>query len=248
VVFQSENGIWQLTRGLVTDYIGKNVSDYNHLTIASSVLLPEDNQVRFVTSDQCLVYDFVLGQWTTFSNYSAKSATNWDGTFVLLRDNGRIYREDPSNYTDAGTAFSMRIVSAWFRSQIQSTFRVWNLSVLGEKVSNHILKIKVYRNYNDYTFEQKLFKVNDNLDVSSWGTGTGVWGEGTVWGSVADEVYQFEVKPEYQRCQSLKVEMEDITDPSGSVGNGPAYSLSALSLSLGVTSRLTQESKSATDS
>jgi hypothetical protein len=246
VVFQSANGLWLLTRGLTTEYIGKNVHDYNNLTITSAVVLAENNQLRFTTTDQCLVYEFILGQWTTFTNYAALSAVNWRGTFVLLRDNGRIYLESQDKYTDDGQSFSMKVKTAWFRGQLQGRMRLWNLTLLGELISSHILRIRKYQDYDENKFEQKLFKTDDQLDVSSWGTSTDLWGGTSVLGSEKNGVYQFELSPDHQRCESMRFEFEDIPNPGGTGSSGgPAYSLSGLTLRIGVSGTTVKSSKAA---
>lgn len=59
ILFQSNKGIYLLSRSLETKYIGAPVEAFNNQTITSAKLLQDQNQVRLLSSDgTTLVYDY----------------------------------------------------------------------------------------------------------------------------------------------------------------------------------------------
>jgi hypothetical protein len=75
LMFKSRKGIYLLTTSLQIAYVGAAVEEFNDLIITSSDVVPEDNQVRFITTNgNCLVYNYFTQQWATFDNHRGLSS------------------------------------------------------------------------------------------------------------------------------------------------------------------------------
>jgi hypothetical protein len=192
-------------------------------------VLPDDSQLRFTTTEgTALVYQIELGLWSTFSNYDAVSAVAWNGKYLHLKSQDVIYKETPSAYLDAGAHFSMKIETAWFKNQVQGQMRAWGGTLLGRNISNHVLRIRKYDNYNDSKFETMYFKTVDQLDNSYFGEEP-YWGTTELFGAPKDSVYQFKMGFASRNLTSFRLVIEDF--PAATTG--PSYELSHLILTLG---------------
>jgi hypothetical protein len=75
VMFKSANGIYLLNRAVGVSYVGAEVEAYNSQTITSAILIPGKTQVRFLcSSGKTLVFDYMVGQWATFTNHTGVSS------------------------------------------------------------------------------------------------------------------------------------------------------------------------------
>ena len=67
-------GIWLLDRSLQEYYIGADVEAFNGYIVTSAQLSEGYTQVRFsISNGTDLVYDYVAGQWSVFTNHSAET-------------------------------------------------------------------------------------------------------------------------------------------------------------------------------
>lgn len=119
VFFQTTRGIYLLDRSLNVTFVGKEVQDRLTLypTITSAVLVGKYNQIRFTCSNGTngitLVFDYVTGQWATFTNYNAASpgtsavvqdACVVNGVYTWATSAGAVYQETETTNLD-GTLF-----------------------------------------------------------------------------------------------------------------------------------------------
>jgi hypothetical protein len=231
VMFQSDKGIYLLDRSLGLSYIGADVADYNGLTITSAVVLEDVNEVRFTTEDgPCLVYNYLFRQWSTFSNYEAVSAITLGGKHYHLKSDGSVFKESEA-YLDNGAKIKMTIETSWLAvAGIQGFQRLKEWSMLGDYITDHYTKVKLFYDYEDYASETVYFNVDEDLDISYYGEG--VYGSTSIYGSGSSSVYQFSHKPRRQKCQSVKLRIEDIDTKV--LGGGGSFNLVALSMDVGV--------------
>lgn len=225
LMFQSPKGIYLLNRSLQVSYIGAPVEAYNANTVVSAVLIAKQNQVRFgLDSGVALVYDYFVGQWTVFTNYSQVDATNWLEQYVIIRSDGVLRQEDPSSFTDNGNIVPMRIQTSWLSlSGLQGYQRVWKLLILGEWKSSHSLLVGLAYDYNS---SQTQVTTITPSNPGTWGSGA-TWGSDSTWGGSA-AAYQFQVHLTKQKCQAIQVTLTDASS------YGESLSLSALSFLVGV--------------
>lgn len=237
LMFRSAKGLYRLNRNLTTEYIGDAVEAYNGEQITAGVLVAEQNHVRFTTAGgPCLVYDYLVGQWSTFTNLAATDAVLWRGQTVLAKP-GATWVEDATTYRDAGQYVAMRVVTAWLNFQgIQTLERVYRMLMLGDFADPHTLRIRIAYDMNP-VFQQQVLQDLASLQV---GAGTpfdpetygelSPYGSGVYGGSYP--LYQLKVRMSRQKCQSVSFCFEDLESTESSTGAG--FSIAAMSLEVGI--------------
>lgn len=218
IYFKAENkGIMRLSRSLQTEYIGKDVEGFKDASILSTDLLAKPHEIRFITSDgQALVYDTVQKQWGVYDNHEAVDSIVWKNNYVYLKSNGQIFKENESLSKDGNLAVPLTIETAWIKlSGIENFQRIKSLMVLGDYVSDHQLKISFAYDYQPYYADAVYWNAGEVLQASVYGGGT-TYGDSEVYGGSSDSVYQVRVHVPYQKCQSIRVKIEDIS--SGNLG------------------------------
>jgi len=239
IIFKSDKGIYLLTRDLQLIYVGQGVEDFNNLTISSAVVLEDINEVRFTTSDGVtLIYNYEFSQWSTFSNYEAVSAINGLGSYLHLKSNG-IVRKESSAYLDAGAKIKMAIETSWLAfAGLQGYQRIRSWMLLGDFLTDHYTKVKLYYDYEKFASETVYFNVDTGLELSYYGDDV-TYGESTVYGGPGSGVFQFTSQPRVQKCQSMKMRIEDI-DTKVAEGGG-SFNLVGLSLEVGTKGVITKQ-------
>lgn len=240
VLFKSDKGMYLLTRNLTFEYIGADVENFNDLTITSAVLLEDTNEARFTTSTGVtLVYNYYFKQWSTFSNYEAVSAISALGSYLHLKEDGTVRRETPGLYLDAGARFSMTIETSWLSfAGIQGYQRVKEWMLLGDYLTDHYTKIKLFYDFEKYASETVYFNVDEGLDLSYYGDDP-VYGDTVVYGGEGSSVYQFSSVPRKQKCQSVKLQIQDIDTKTA--GGGASFSLVGMTFEVGQKAGLTKQ-------
>lgn len=217
VMFKSDKGIYLLDRGLSTKYIGAPVERFNNLEITSGILIEDSNEVRFTTrTGVCLVYNYFFNQWSTFTNYQSISATNALAattsiqSYLHLQENGTVGREILNQFNDNGQQIKMAIETTWFSfSGLQGYQRIYRYMVLGDLISNHTTVIKLAYNFEKFYTETVYFNTKTGLIETIFGSDT-VFGESTPFGGSGSGVYQFRSKPAIQKCESIKIRLENL--------------------------------------
>lgn len=225
LMFKSKKGIYLLDRGLQVQYIGAEVEAWNDLTITSASVVDDQNQVRFTTAEgRCLVYDLFFKQWYTFTNINAIDSTMWNRKYVFLKTSGEIWRETRDKYVDVDVPIISKYVLALMQfAQVQGFQRIFKINILGDNMGTHGLKIEVGYDYREF-YEERFIIYPDSVLFDSVYGDDSVWGEaGTLWGGNYDGVYQFQIRPRQQRCQALKLKVEDFFG-SGAGTAGFAFS------------------------
>lgn len=233
LMFKSKKGIYLLDRGLQVSYIGSEVEQWNDLTITSASVVDDQNQVRFTTAEgRCLIYDLFFTQWYTFTNITAIDSAMWQGKYLFLKSAGEIWRETKDQFLDVDVPIISKYVLALMQfAQVQGFQRIFKINILGENLGTHGLKIEVGYDFRDFYEERFIINPNDVLYSSSWGSDT-VWGQaGTLWGGLYDGVYQFQIRPRQQRCQALKLKIEDYF---GSGTGTAGFALSNVTAEVGI--------------
>ena len=139
VIFKSPKGMYLLDRGLGLHYHdqafdGAAVEGYRDQNITSAVTITDRNQIRFLTSSGLtLVYDYLMGQWSTFTNHEGLAADNWQGRFVYVRTDGKIYKENATSFLDHSTAYAVTAQLSWLAlAGVQGFQRVRRIAMLGD--------------------------------------------------------------------------------------------------------------------
>lgn len=213
VIFQASNhkGIYAVSRGLQVGYFGSDVEDYNSQNIQAIEIIGDKSQVRILSdSGSSLLYDYVMNQWGTFTNHLGVSSTIWLGTYVYVRSDGKIYKENASTFLDGSTAYSWRGKTSWIKaSVIQGLERIRVLELLGSFTgsSSHAIKISMA-----YDFGPTFTATNPYYMTSATG------------------IFQFQAYLPRQKANAIQFLIEEITTGA----SGESVQISNLGLEIGL--------------
>lgn len=167
IMFKSKKGIRLLDRGLNVQNIGNEVATFNSETITSAILMEEKNQIRFTTqAGRALVYDYQYGQWETFDNYAAKSATQNFGKVIHIDTSGDVQQENET-FQDNATGIPLTVTTPWIKAKnIQDYQRFYRLLILGKFISNLSMRVRAYYNYDNTSYDE--YTLTHDTGVLQW--------------------------------------------------------------------------------
>lgn len=229
LMFQSDKGIFLLSRGLTTSYIGAPVEAFNSANVVAAAVVPSTTQVRFaLDSGAVLVYDWLVDQWATFTNLAAADAAIYGGQFTLVQATGLALQEAPGVFTDNGAAIKLRLRTSWLSfAGLQGFQRVWEMLVLGEFRSPHSLVVGVAFDFDPTGIQGVVVPAGALLSQTAYGADS-PYGQNVYGGPFP--LYQFRVKMLREKCQAVQVTLED----SQTAPFGEGLSLSALLFNVGM--------------
>lgn len=234
IAFQSQKGIRLLGRDQQVVDIGASVYAYNDQSIVRATLLPDRNQIVFLTdAGRTLLYDYEHKQWSTYLNHEGLDAVVVNGVYQYLRTDGRVFVETPGVYADDNGHIPMRIETAWIKfagTILQAWQRVLTAVFLGAYKSPHTLSLRFRIDYEESWSPAILIPVDGVYSVSNYGSGP--YGAGDYGGTPQNfgAVYQQTVDLN-QRCQAIAFRIEDV---EATTDFGAAFELSELLLVGGV--------------
>lgn len=237
-MFQSLRGIEILTKSFAVEWIGEPVAQTlaSFPYISSAVVDQKNALVLFhchatssgglVTgSGVTLVYDLTLKQWQKERYLESSNAgiPVQDGCIAevdgetrrhIMRPSGAVYRQkstaNVSAYLDATNTWrTMRVGSPWFAVAGKSG-EGWirRLELMFERHTNHDLAISFY--YDDSTSAEETITRTAQQIVDAGG--------------------RLDILPTRQRCRTFRVQVEDATPTSLSVGSGKGSTIYGLAL------------------
>lgn len=225
LMFKSRKGIWLLTKSLDLAYVGDKVEGFNSSTITAVDIIGELNQIRFVTSESiALVYNYNLNRWAVFTNHGGRSSVVIGNDYYYLREDNTIYKENRTSFSDASSPIKMRMEIGWISlNQLQGYQRVYHAMILGTFKSAHKLKVKVAYNYVEAYVQEDTINVLDFIDPTAYGDYSPYGDPSSVnyGGNLDGNLYQMRIDLERQKCQAIKILIEDAQD---TVGEGLSFS------------------------
>jgi hypothetical protein len=231
-IFQSTKGFRLLTKQLQVVYIGSDVQIYNDQTFTAATLLAEVNQVRFLTSSgRTLVFDYERAIWSTLTRHEGVSATLWGDSYCYIDSDGKVHQETAGKWTHGDGNAVVRVVeTAWIKpSTLQGYGRARRVSVLGNYISPHKLKVEVAYNYESFYRDEFTLDSADFIETATWGADAN-WGAGNYWGGSGNtQVYQARHRLGRQKCTAVKFRLTEIPDTTP----GEGFELNALGLEIG---------------
>lgn len=234
ITFQSSKGIMLLGRDRQVVDIGRDVNGFNSQTIVRATLLPDRQQVVFLTnSGSTLLFDYKRSQWSRFTNHEGLDAVVVGGSYYYLRTDGRVFVETPGVFVDDNSHIRMKVETAFIKmaGYLQGFQKVLSASVIGTYKSSHKLRMRFRIDYDDAYSAPIDVNVDANYLPSLYGDGN--YGDGNFGGDItATTRYQIEFHLN-RRCQSLSMEFSDVEATSSF---GAAFELSELLLIGGVLS------------
>lgn len=233
LVFQSDKGIWILTRDLQTYYIGAPVEDEASSAVVLSALgIPGTNQVRFtLDSGVTLRFDYYYGQWGTFTGIPALSSTLYKNLHTYIDSFGNVFQENPGNYLDGSSPVLMSFTTGWINlAGLQGYERIYYFYLLGTYISPHKLVLQIAYDYQPGINQQIIispFNFNAN-----WG-GDQTWGQSKPWGGTPS-LEQWQIHMQRQQCQAFQITMNEVFDASYGVAAGAGLTLSGINCMIGI--------------
>lgn len=231
LMFQSAKGIFQIDRGRQVSYVGAPVEAYNTQRIARATLVEDTTQVRFLTdSGSTLLYDYLFGQWSTFTNHEGIDSATVRGLYHYLRNDGRVFRETPGVYADDQLQIPVVIETAWIRlaNVRQGLQRIWHAQILGDWKSAHVLRVQWQTDYDDPgNWSQPVDFDATNMSGTLYGAGA--YGDGAYGGDTPSR-YQWRAHVG-KKCQSIRFR---ISFPEAVGAAGACAELTELLLTGGV--------------
>lgn len=229
LMFQSRKGIWMVDGGMRVTYRGARAEGFNAQTVTSAQIVGELNQVRFLLdTDRALVYNYNLDRWATFENHGGKSSVTILNDYYYIREDGSLFKENRTSYSDNSSSIKMRLESGWMNvAGLQNFQRVYQLMVLAAYKSSHKLRIKFAYNFEEAWVQEEIVDPTNFMTPSAYGDDS-PYGAGTPYGGDGLE-YQFKLHLTIQKCQSIKVCIEDLQSEPGE-----GLALSGLNFKVGV--------------
>ena len=235
IMFKSRKGYMLLGRDLSMVYIGAPVEAFNGLTATSIVVHSDVHELRITHLDgSALVYHWLEKQWSTFSNYAANDAILWKGNYLhikrLTNEPAQVVKEVEGFFLDIDQKYSLKIQSGWISlAGILGFQRIWRLLFLGSYKSKHKIKVTVYYDTVDASFEEHVFDPKAVLSLSTYGESSPYGSEATYGGSLFP--YLFRVHLAKQKSTSIKFCIEDVSQDESSY---ESYDLTGIAIEAGV--------------
>jgi hypothetical protein len=232
LMFKSAKGIYLLDQNQNVTYIGAPVEAYNDLEIVSATLVPSQWVIFTTSSDTALVFDYLQGQWGTFTNHASVDSCLWLGggnTFAFANASGQVYQQTLSTFVDDTVAIRLSATTGWLDlAGLQGYQRIRRFLILGNFYGPHTLQVNIAYDYVD-NFVQ--FATIDVPAIGTFGS-TGPYGlnsNGGVYGGLPF-VYQFRINVSKQKCQAIKIQIQDAQSANFNQG----YAISAITLEAGM--------------
>lgn len=211
VYFQSEKGLWLYSRDLSSAPIGIPVDLYKNETIVGTANPPDKLlHMWFCASGTILVWDEYHQIWTRFVTAALKSGCIVDGKQTALISTGAVYQENTSSYLDASVGYECKVDTGWMSfAGLQGFQKIRKVSVVGEsQTADFNLVMTMAYDFIDTTVSTYTIS---NTTVKPTGT-----------------AYQWEVKPNRQKCESLRITMAYTTASLGASIIGVSFEVGQL--------------------
>lgn len=219
LMFQTAKGIYGLTQDFQVEYVGAAVERYNNQTITAAHVVPDTNEVVFISSDgTTLMYDYQYGQWGVFTGHRGLSAVRYGDDYAYMRTNGAVWVRAPGVYTDAGSPIIRRVRTGKFTPEgAQGWFKFRSISVLGEYISPHSLKVGFLFDREESPTVWRTVDVGSVMPADPFGDGDPFGDEDWFGGNAGRSDYNFTVLGgKRMKCSQVAFEFVDVI--SGEAG------------------------------
>ncbi len=230
LMFQSDKGIWLLSRGLGASYVGAPVEAFNSSLVTSAKVIPETNYVLFtLDTGEMLMYDYYYQQWGTFVGARAVSSCIYNGLHTILTPELKVLQETPGQYLDDSTPVVMSFTTNWINlASLQGYERFYNFYILAKYLSPHKINCQIGYNYNPSILHQAVISPK-NFSPSA----SSPFGVPTPFGSPGNKE-QWKIDAKMQLCESFQLTLTEVYDASFGIAPGAGLTISGLSCNLGL--------------
>jgi len=225
LMFQSDKGIWIVTRDLQTNYIGSPVEEFNQSSVTSANVIPNTNFVIFtLNTGEFLMYDYFYQQWGTWNGVRpVLSSCIYQGLHTVLTVDGQILQQTPGNYLDATDPVLMQFTTSWLNlASITGYERFYEMYLLASFLSPHKLDVQVAYDYNSSIRHQSTISPKNYSSPipAPFGVPTPV---GTV-----PQLEYWRVHAKKQLCQSFQISIQEVFDLSSGTIAGAGFTMSGI--------------------
>ncbi len=237
--FQSDRGIEILTRAQSVEWIGEEIQDTqsSYPIVTSATVEPASCTVLIecaasesagaVTgTGRTLVYDLSLRKWVSTDRRKSSTGTAdtpsqsacmiWTGSayrYAWLSALGVVHYENPGSYLDAGTIVAKRAVSANVKAGGLQGFQHVNKTLLLAKYHTpHDLNMTFAYDYSSTYKTVRLYTAVQLLAIST---------------TIPNMQLEHPMHDD-ARCEAVRVQLQDVTPSSGTLGTGQGATWIAL--------------------
>ncbi len=230
LMFQSNKGIWLLSRSLQADYVGAPVESFNDSIVTSANVIPETNYVLFtLDTGQMLMFDYYYKQWGTFVGARAISSTIYNGLHTILTPEGAVLQETPNQFLDNSSPVLMQFTTSWLNlASLQGYERFYSFYLLAKYLTPHKLNVQVAYNYNSSIQHARLINPTNFSPVVP-----SPFGVPTPYGSPGYKE-QWRVDAKRQLCESFQLTITEVFDASFGVVAGAGFTMSGITCEVGI--------------
>jgi hypothetical protein len=206
IFFQSQAGLYLLTRQLQLRFIGRGVEDItDENLIRNAVVVPMEKEVLFLYGDKnAITYNYVDDTWVRYTNFPSQAGAVWNENLYLLdRDNYITRATGTSDFAPGGTLrLDTSLDSGWVVPDGTSPhFKVQEIQIRGQKTANNTLQVQYYLDYNSTPVETFTVLAED----------------GSSWAATSDDSFLVRLKPNTGKCSAFRVR---IYTETGSISGG----------------------------
>lgn len=230
VLFQSDKGIWLLSRELSTIHLGAPVEDFAlNNTVTSAQIIPTTTQARMtLTGGTAVMYDYFFDRWSTFDQIPAISSTLFEAKHTYITENGEVRQERAGYYKDGPSSpVKLKFETPWYNlAGLQGFQRASMFYLLGTFKSAHRLRVLISYDYEDSPTQQIIMEPSQ---ANKFFGDNPFYGQGQVHGDQGS-LEQYRVFLNRQKMQAFKVSIEELPDTTGGQQAGEGLTLSGLNL------------------
>lgn len=237
LIFQSPAGFRVLGPGGALSPIGVPVDTaVRDFDVVGVLVMERDSEVRFYGASETWVYNYLYDTWARWTCGGVGVARDPSGMALIARDNGELWIEDESTYSDGGASYTHRIRTAWLSGgalgDFQRVRRVGGIGRFGDSdLPDHTVRLELYYDQREFWEDRHEWTLPDSTtNEDTWGAAT--WGAG-VWGDTSatisnleDLTWDWQRDPAIQKCNAISISIEDVNT------SGPGFVLSAITLEL----------------
>ena len=230
IMFQADDGIWLLDRSFQLQKIGDRmhyyVNDASLGDVTGTAVINDKNYVILTTASTALVYNWLRGKWSTFTQHGAVSALSvsnvayWIASGNLLKAS-----KTDGSYADGAAGFiGMKVRTPWIASgDVGGWFRLSEIVLVMHNVDNHSLNVEIGYNGEPSWVDELTFAAvaTDEFDYTDY---FGPMNQD----SLRDKAYMLKIQPSRAKCSSFMLEVSD----SQSSGQTAGYDISAVLLAI----------------
>jgi hypothetical protein len=176
------------------------------------------------------MYDYFYDQWGDFAQVPATSSTIYQDLHTYLSPRGLIAQEKPGVYLDNGNPTLIQFTTGplWVAG-ITGFQRAIELVILGSYVSPHQLVVSIEFDFGKYLQQYIITPTNS----------TGLFGSDSLYGQSSPfggpgDLEEWRIQFDTQQCQSIQVSLQEIYDPSVGQPAGAGFTLSSMTILVGV--------------